>query len=336
MKTITLALQGGGSHGAFTWGVLDRLLEDERLSIEAISATSAGAINGALLVCGMATGGRQGARDMLNRFWWHMSDISRSSPLQPTLLDKLQPGWGLQFSPLYQWGEAILRLFSPYQLNPLDINPLRATLRTVIDFELFKRHPPVELYISATNVRTGKVRIFRPEEVSEDVVLASTCLPHLFPAVEIDGEHYWDGGFVANPAIYPLMRHAKSSEVVIVQVTPIGNRDLPITADSILHRINEISFNSSVMREMHALAFITSLHDRGWIDRLAGFKKTHIHMIQDEELMAGLHASSKFNAEPEFLNLLFSSGRNAADLWLDSHYDQIGKTSTIDVSEVYL
>ena len=205
MKTITLALQGGGSHGAFTWGVLDRLLEDERLSIEAISATSAGAINGALLVCGMAAGGRDGAREMLNRFWWHMSDLSRASPLQPTLLDKMQPGWGIQFSPIYQWGEAILRLFSPYQLNPLDINPLRATLRAVIDFEVFKKNPLVDLYISATNVRTGKVRIFRPEEVTEDVVLASTCLPHLFPAVEIDGEHYWDGGFVANPAIYRLL-----------------------------------------------------------------------------------------------------------------------------------
>ncbi|MCR6629032.1 MAG: patatin-like phospholipase family protein [Magnetospirillum sp.] len=336
IKPITLALQGGGTHGAFTWGVLDRLLEDERLSIEAVSATSAGAINGALLVCGMAEGGREGARALLSRFWWHMADLFRTSPLQPTPMDRLMPGWGLQFSPAYQWGEAVLRLFSPYQLNPLDINPLRATLRGLIDFQALRAQPPIDLYVSATNVRTGKVRIFTPAEMSEDVILASTCLPHLFRAVEIDGEPFWDGGYVANPAIYPLMRHAGTSEVVIVQVTPIGDREVPVTADAILHRINEISFNSSVMREMHALAFITSLHDRGWIDRLAGVRKTHIHMIQDEELMSGLHASSKFNAESAFVNQLFLAGRNAAAVWLASHYDDIGKTSTIDVSEVYL
>lgn len=335
-KTITLALQGGGTHGAFTWGVLDRLLEDERLEIEAISATSAGAINGALLVCGMAEGGRDGARALLQRFWWHMADLSRTSPLQPTPLDRLMPGWGLQYSPIYQWGEAVLRLFSPYHLNPLDINPLRATLRALIQFESLREKPPIGLYVSATNVRTGKVRIFGPDEMSEDVILASTCLPHLFRAVEIGGEYFWDGGYVANPAIYPLMRHSQSSEVVIVQVTPLGNREVPVSPDAILHRINEISFNSSVMREMHALAFITSLHDRGWIDRVAGIRKTHIHMIQDEALMTGLHASSKFNTEPDFLNLLFRSGRDAATAWLASHYDDIGRTSTIDVSEVYL
>lgn len=335
MKTITLALQGGGTHGAFTWGVLDRLLEDERLEIEAISATSAGAINGALLACGMEDGGRDGARALLGRFWWHMADSFRTGLLQPTPLDRATTGWGLQFSPVYQFGEALARLFSPYQFNPLEVNPLRATLLALIDFEK-ARAASVRLFVSATNVITGKVRIFMPDEVDVDVVLASTCLPHLFPAVEIDGAHYWDGGYVANPAIYPLMRHARSSEVMIVQVTPMGIRDLPTTADSILHRINEISFNSSVMREMHALAFITNLYDRGWINQLAGIRKTHIHMIQDEGLMQGLHASSRFNAEPAFLDLLFNAGRNAADGWLDEHYEAIGKTSTIDVSEVYL
>lgn len=336
MKTITLALQGGGTHGAFTWGVLDRLLADDRIAVEAISATSAGAINGALFVCGMAEGGRQGARDLLARFWWHMADSFRFSPLQPTWLDRLTTGWGLTCSPVYQWGEAVLRLLSPYQLNPFGINPLRATLRTVIDFDLLTRAPPVKLYVSATNVVSGKVRIFEPHELSEDVLLASTCLPHLFPAVEIDGEPYWDGGFVANPAIYPLMRHAESSEVVIVQVNPIGAREAPVSADSILHRINEISFNSSVMREMHALAFITNLYDRGWVDRLAGVRKTHIHVIHDETLMRGLHASSKFNAEGPFLEMLFRAGQEACDSWLESHYDSIGKASTIDVSEMYL
>lgn len=337
MKTITLALQGGGTHGAFTWGVLDRLLEDERLGIEGISATSAGAINGALLASGLAQGedGRGAARDLLARFWWHMADAARLGPLQPTPLDRATSRWGLAFSPVYQWGEAITRLFAPSQLNPLDINPLRAVLRAVIDFGAVKRSP-VKLFVSATNVRSGKVRIFQPHEVDEDVILASSCLPHLFPAVEIDGEHYWDGGYVANPAIHPLMRHCDSTEVVIVQVNPIGAREVPVTADAILHRINEISFNASVMREMHALAFITGLYDRGWIDRLAGIKKTHIHLIHHEELMTGLHASSKFNAEPAFIDMLFHAGRDRADAWLSAHFDEIGRGSTIDVSEVYL
>ncbi len=335
-KTVTLALQGGGTHGAFTWGVLDRLLADDRLRVAAISATSAGAINGALTVCGMAAGGRDGARDRLARFWRGLGEMGRASPLQPTLLDRLLPGWGLQWSPAYQWGEAVLRLFSPYQLNPLDIHPLRAALDGLIDYDALRRDPPMDLYVSATNVRTGKVRIFTAAEMSEDVILASTCLPHLFRAVDIDGQPYWDGGYVANPAIHPLMRHRHGAEVVIVQVNPMGCRQVPVTADAILHRINEISFNSSVMREMHALAFITALYDRGWIDRLAGVRRTHIHMIEDEDLMSGLHASSKFNAEPAFLDLLFRAGQRAAENWLARHYDQIGRASTIDVNEVYL
>ncbi|MGE5546082.1 MAG: patatin-like phospholipase family protein [Solirubrobacterales bacterium] len=335
-KTITLALQGGGTHGAFTWGVLDRLLEEERLGIEGISATSAGAVNGALLVSGMARGGRAEARELLRRFWWHLADSSRLSPLQPTPLDRATTGWGLTYSPVYQFGETMARLFSPSQINPLDINPLRAVLRAVIDYDAVRHYAPIKLFVSATNVRTGKVRIFSPEEVTEDVLLASSCLPHLFPAVEIGGEHYWDGGYVANPAIYPLMRHCDSTEVVIVQVNPIGVRELPDTADAILHRINEISFNASVMREMHALAFITRLVDKGWIDRGAGVRRTHIHMIQDEALMAGLHASSKFNAEEAFLDLLFKAGRARAEEWLEAHWEAVGRTSTIDVSEVYL
>lgn len=336
MKIITLALQGGGTHGAFTWGVLDRLLEDHSVAVEGISATSAGAINGVLLACGMAEGGREGARALLSRFWWHMADIHRWSPAQPTPLDRITTGWGLTYSPVYQFGEAVLRLFSPYQLNPLGINPLAALLGSLIDFRSLDHPAAPKLFISATNVRSGKVRIFSGAEVDGQVVLASACLPHLFQAVEIDGESYWDGGYVANPAIYPLMAHCKSSEVLIVQVNPMGSRDVPQAADTILHRINEISFNASVMREMHALAYITGLYDRGWIDRLAGVKKTHIHMIHAEDLMQTLHPSSKFNAELPFLTMLFEAGRAAAGDWLGSHWDDIGRGSTIDVSEVYL
>ncbi|MEW5728599.1 MAG: patatin-like phospholipase family protein [Pseudomonadota bacterium] len=336
LKTVTLALQGGGTHGAFTWGVLDRLLEDERLAIEGISATSAGAINGALAVSGLASGGRDAARALLARFWGRMAEWSLASPLQPTPLDRISGSWGLSWSPAYQWGEAMMRLLAPAQVNPLGVNPLRGLLSGLVDYGAVRANPSVRLFVSATNVRSGRLRIFEPAEIDEEVILASTCLPHLFPAVEIAGEHYWDGGYVANPAIYPLMRHCKSSEVVIVQVNPIGTREVPATADSILHRINEISFNASVMREMHALAFITGLHDRGWIDRVAGIRKTHIHLIHHEELMTGLHASSKFNAEPAFLEMLFHAGRDRAEAWLAEHYEAIGQRSTIDVSEVYL
>ena len=336
MKTITLALQGGGSHGAFTWGVLDRLLEDDRIDIEAISATSAGAINGALVVSGLAAGGRDGARALLGRFWGEIGEVARFSPLQPTPLDRLTTGWGLSWSPLYRIGEAMLGLFSPAQLNPFNLHPMRSLLAGMIDFAALRADAPVKLFVAATNVQSGKVRIFAPEEISVEVVLAATCLPQLFPAVEIDGEHYWDGGFVANPAIYPLMRHCRSTEVMIVQVNSIGSRDLPATADAISHRVNEISFNSSVMREMHALAFITDLMERGWIDERAGLRPIHIHMIHAEEMMKGLHASSKFNAEPAFLTLLFEAGRAEAGRWLDRHYDDLGRASTIDISEVYL
>ncbi len=336
LKTVTLALQGGGTHGAFTWGVLDRLLEDERLAIEGISATSAGAVNGALAVSGLAAGGRDEARARLARFWGRMAEWSRLGPLLPTPLDRLAGGWGLSWSPLYQWGEALTRLLAPAQVNPLGFNPLRPMLEGLIDFDAIRAAAGTKLFVSATNVRSGRLRIFGPDEATEEVLLASACLPHLFPAVEIDGEHYWDGGYVANPAIYPLMRHCLSGEVVIVQVNPIGARTVPTTADSILHRVNEISFNASVMREMHALAFITGLYDRGWIDRLAGIRKTHIHLIHHEELMTGLHASSKFNAEPAFLEMLYLSGRDRAEAWLAEHYEAIGQRSTIDVSEVYL
>ncbi|CAA7626308.1 patatin-like phospholipase family protein [Magnetospirillum sp. UT-4] len=335
MKTITLALQGGGTHGAFTWGVLDRLLADERIAIEAISGTSAGAINGALLACGMSEGGRDGARRLLRRFWWHLADVSRLSPLQPTPLDRALSGWGVQYSPVYQWVEAVTRLLSPYHLNPLGIDPLRAMLRSVIDFERLATSP-VRLFVSATDVRSGKVRVFLPDEVTEDVVLASSCLPNLTRAVEIDGRAYWDGGYVANPAIHPLVHRAAATEVVIVQVNPIGGRPMPVLAEDILHRINEISFNASVMREMHALAYLTRLDDAGWIAPEAKVRRTHIHMIADEELMAGLHASSKFNAEPAFIDLLFDAGTQAAGSWLAAHYDDLGRTSTIDINEVYL
>lgn len=335
-KIITLALQGGGTHGAFTWGVLDRLLEEDRLFIEAISATSAGAMNAAMMAYGIMKGGRRGARELLARFWWHVSEVNRFNPVQPTPLDRVMTGWGVGYSPVYIAAEAASRIWSPYQLNPLGLNPIRPILRTVLDFDELRRCEVMKLFVSATNVRTGKVKIFETSELTEDVLIASSCLPNVFQAVEIDGECYWDGGYVANPAIYPLMRHCDSSEVVIVQVNPMTARQVPQSASDILDRINDISFNASVMREMHAIAFLTSLLDKGYIDPRAGVRRTHIHMIHDEETMSALDSSSKVNGEQMFLDHLYQRGRERADSWLANNFDLLGHESTIDISEVYL
>ncbi len=335
MKTVNLAIQGGGTHGAYAWGVLDRILEDRSIRLDGISATSAGAMNAAMVAYGLMLDGREGARTMLRRFWGHLAELGRFSPVQPTWLDRVTNRWGMTHSPLYQLVEAALRLFSPYDLNPLDFNPLRGVLHSLIDFEHLRRCTQVKLFISATHVRTGKLRIFHTHEITEDVLLASACLPHLFQAVEIRGEHYWDGGYVANPAIYPLMRACDSTEVVIVQVNPLSS-DLPRSAVDILDRINEISFNTSVMREMHAIAYLTSLMERGLVSDKAELRPIHVHMIHDEVALAGLDASSKFNTEPPFLEHLFQAGRTSADRWLASHYDDLGKRSTIDIKELYL
>jgi NTE family protein len=248
-KTVNLALQGGGSHGAFAWGVLDRLLEDGRIKIEGISATSAGAMNATVLAYGLAEGGTEGARSALAFFWRNIAEAARTSPLQPSPLDRLLHNHWLDFSPAFQMLDLMTRVFSPYQLNPLNINPLRDVLVQSVDFEQLRRCSSAKLFLSATNVRTGKVKIFNTSEITPDAVLASACLPFLFQAVEIDGEAYWDGGYMGNPAIFPLIYECVSTDVVIVHINPLARPDVPRTSGEIMNRINEISFNSSLMRE---------------------------------------------------------------------------------------
>ena len=334
-KWINLALQGGGAHGAFTWGVLERLLEDQRIEFEAISGTSAGAMNAAVFAAGYSADGRDGARDALDRFWARISQIDRFSPVQRTLWDWLTGGYRLDHSPGLMAFEAMVKTFSPYQINPFNYNPLRDILNELIDFDLIRHASRVKLFISATNVRSGRARVFKNADILPDVLLASACLPHLFQAVEIDGEHYWDGGYMGNPAIYPLIYDADSRDVVIVQINPLCRDEVPKTARDIQNRVNEISFNSSLMHEMRAIRFVSRLIRSGALDA-DSYKLMHIHMIEAEAELNPLGASSKFNADENFLATLKDIGRRAAGEWLDANFERIGTESTLDLVPTYI
>lgn len=335
VKTVNLALQGGGAHGAFTWGVLDRLCEEPRLAIEGISATSAGAMNGAVFASGLTIGGRDGARGALEKYWRRVAEAGELSPLQPGVFDKIF-GFSPDQSPAFMAFDLMTRILSPYQFNPLNLNPLRAILQKSVDFDALRSTAcPVKLFLSATNVRTGKVKLFENQEITPDAVLASSCLPFLFQAIEIDGEAYWDGGYMGNPAIFPLIYGCNSHDVVIVHINPIERAKLPRTASEIMNRINEISFNSSLMREMRAVSFVTKLIDDGKLDD-AQFSRMLIHAIAADDIMSGLGVSSKMSTDWKFLTHLRDTGRGCADQWISRNFDQIGKNSTVDIGAVYL
>src|SRR5258706_2106121 len=334
-RVINLALQGGGAHGAFTWGVLDKLLEDGRVSLEGLSGTSAGAINAAVAADGFIKGGRDGARQALDTFWRMISQASSFSPLRPTLFDQLRQDWNMDQSPNYMFFDLVTRLLSPYELNPFNLNPLRDILEATVDFAALRRNDTIQLFITATNVRSGKVRVFDTDELSVDVLMASACLPLLFKAVEIDGEAYWDGGYMGNPALFPLVYNCHSRDVVIVQVNPLSRLEIPTTARDILNRINEISFNSTLMREMRALATVSKFLRDGALDE-ARYKDVHIHMIEAETEMRELGTSSKMNADYDFLRYLCELGRAAATIWLDDNWNDLGTRSSIDVFEKFL
>lgn len=335
IKRINLALQGGGAHGAYTWGVLDRILDDERIEVEAISGTSAGAMNAAVFADGMGRGGRDEARRSLDNFWANISQASQSGPLQPTSFDRYASGWNLDHSAAFVAFDMLTRMLSPYQLNPLNLNPLRGVLERSVDFKRLEACRAVKLFISATNVKSGKVRVFQSGEITPDVLLASACLPFLFQAVTVDGDPYWDGGYMGNPAIFPLIYGTATQDVVIVQINPLGCDRVPTTAAEIMNRLNEISFNSSLMREMRAISFVTDLIDGQKLDSNA-YKRINVHWIESEKHMRGLGVSSKLNARMDFLLHLKAIGRQAADEWLRSHFSAIGLRSTIDIKEKFL
>lgn len=329
-RELNLALQGGGSHGAFTWGVLDRLLEEDDLEITAISGTSAGAMNAVVLGEGLMEGGPAQARAQLDRFWHGMGDAAaRMSPFQRAPWQKLTDDFSLQFSPMYEMGLAISRLVSPYQSNPFGYNPLRDALLELIDFERVRRSRKVKLFINTTHVATGGLRCFREHELTVDMVLASGCLPYLFHTPMIDGEGYWDGGYIANPAIEPMTRATGTNDALIVQLNPIVRTELPRTAHEIADRLNEITFNASLVTELRFIGERNRLIDDGEL-KSDKYRCINLHMIHGDDELGSFPPSSKLLAEKAFLLKLKALGRSAADVWLAKHGAAIGKRSTFN------
>jgi NTE family protein len=325
---VDLALQGGGSHGAFTWGVLDRLLEEPWIKIEAISGTSAGAMNAAVLVDGWSRGGADGARAALDAYWRRVSRAAAFSPLQRSPLERLMGRWTLDTSPAYLAIDLMSRVFSPYDLNPMSFNPLRQILAESIDFERLVASP-IKLFITATNVHTGRGRIFRNGQITPDVLLASACLPTMFQAVQIDGEAYWDGGFAGNPTITPLVRESDAHDTILVQINPRERLNTPRTAGDILDRLNEISFNAPLLKELRMIALLRQAADPGHGEG-ARWANMRTHRIMTDKL-AEFGASSKLNAEWEFLAMLKAEGQSSAGDFLASHGADIGSRSSADL-----
>jgi NTE family protein len=325
---VDLALQGGGAHGAFTWGVLDRLLEEDWLTIEGISGTSAGAMNAAVLADALARDGVDGARTALEAFWRKVSDAARLSPFQRTPLDILLGRWTLDYSPAFVAMDVMSRLFSPYELNPHGENPLREILDQCVDFEHLTGSP-IKLFVTTTNVHTGRPRIFRNDDITPDALLASACLPTLFQAIEIDGESYWDGGYSGNPTITPLIRECRSQDTILVQINPIERAETPRSARNILNRLNEISFNSVLLKELRMIALLRQVSDPGNTEG-ARWANMRMHRISSAALLA-LGYSSKLNAEWPFLCLLRDQGREAADAFLAASGGDLGHRSSLDL-----
>jgi NTE family protein len=328
---VDLALQGGGSHGAFTWGVLDRFLEEEGVTLEAISGTSAGAMNAAVLAHGLVIGGREGARNLLHQFWRRVADAATFSPFQRSPLDRMMGRWSLDYSPMYIATDLMARLVSPYALGANGTNPLREILTDIVDFERLASGR-IKLFITCTNVRTGRGRVFRNPEITADVLLASACLPTMFQAVEIDGEPYWDGGYAGNPTIAPLVRECESHDTILVQINPVVRCDAPFTAQEINNRVNEVSFNATLLKELKMIALLRKVADQGdgegW-----QWAQMRMHLIKSE-MLATLGASSKLNAEWEFLTMLRDEGRRVAGEFVNKHRSDIGVRSTFDIDSL--
>jgi NTE family protein len=291
-------------------------------------------MNAVVLAHGLSTGGCEGGRQALEAFWRHVADASSYASVPPFGPERPLAWHSIEDAPAFLFFDLMTRLWSPYQFNPLNLNPLRAILENTVDFERLRACPRTHLFLTATNVRSGKVRVFQTPEVSPDVVMASACLPHVFQAVEIDGEAYWDGGFMGNPAIFPLIYDSPSRDVVVVHVNPLCRPDVPRTAAEIQNRINEISFNSSLMREMRAIAFVTRLLDEGAIAE-GKMKRMLMHSIAADDVMQSLSAVSKMNTRWEFLMRLRDVGRERAGMWLQNDFEKVGQESSADLS-IYL
>ena len=332
-KPINLALQGGGAHGAFTWGVLEHLLSDQRLSVEGISGTSAGALNAVMLADGLARGGREEAQKRLADFWRAVSSNGKLPSLQRAVTERLLSFTPIEGAPVQAWLDALSHYFSPYDVNPLNINPLKDLIERFVDFEALQASD-LQIFISATNVHTGRVRIFSRDKITADAVMASACLPVLFRAVEIDGVPYWDGGYLGNPVIFPFFRTTQTEDVLVVQINPLERDSTPTAASEIMNRINEITFNSSLIAEYRAIEFVGRLIDHGRLPRGLGpgeYRRINVHRILLDRFGTNFDSASKLSTDYDFFEMLRVSGRRAARRFLDEHFDDIGHKSTVDL-----
>jgi NTE family protein len=332
-KVINLALQGGGSHGAFTWGVLDRLLEDDRIDFEGITATSSGAVNAVVLADGLAAGGRDGARDALQRYWKKVSELSSRGIFSTSVIDKANPEFGLEHSLGFMFVEPMTYFASPYQMNPFNFNPIKDLLAEAIDFERVRRQTAVKLFVSATDVQTAKVKVFAGKELGVAQVLASTCLPLMMQSVEIDGQYYWDGSYAGNPAIFPLVYECEARDILVVHITPGERPGVPTNSPAIMNRMQEISFNTALIREMRTIAYLNKLVEDGKIGE--GSKRMLVHLIEAEDIVRAFSWSSRLNGDWKFLMHLHDVGHARADEWLAAHFDQLGVDSTVDLYAKY-
>jgi NTE family protein len=329
-KPVNLALQVGGAHGAFTWGVLDALLQDERLEIDGISGTSAGAMNAAVLACGFVNGGRDGARESLAAFWRDVSFDGNLGHAQRSLLDMFLNAWSFGGQHGVGWASVASQVLSPYDVNPLDINPLRDVVEKHVDFEKLRGCRELQLFIAATNVRTGKVRVFRRPEMTADMLMASAALPTVFKAVTVEGQAYWDGGYMGNPVLFPFFTETKTDDILLVQINPVVRDEVPETSHDIMERMNEITFNASLLHELRAIDFVRRLIDQGRLDG-THYKRIRVHRIDAQKELASYGSSSKLKADWGFFQKLHAIGLKAGKRFLKSKFDALGVEGTVDL-----
>lgn len=336
MKRLNLALQGGGAHGAYTWGVLDRILEEDDIEVAGISGTSAGAMNAVVMVNGYMENGRDGAKKSLECFWQSISNLGNIySPFQQTPLEETFSPWNLDWSLAYNWFELMTRFYSPYEFNPLNLNPLRDTLTKHLNIESIQACSLMRVFIAATHVESGQARIFQCDEITVDAVLASACIPFIFQAVEIDGAPYWDGGYMGNPVLWPLFYKTPVQDILLIQLNPLFREGTPKRAPDIINRLNEINFNSSLISEMRAIHFVSKLIKEKRLDP-EEYKDIHMHLIGMPDVLANVDASSKMNTRWAFFEYLKELGRTRAEIWLKENKKHLGIKSSIDIEDEFL
>lgn len=327
-KTINLALQGGGAHGAFTWGVLDALLEDGRFDIRGVSGTSAGAMNAVNFAEGLRKGGAEGAQRQMAAFWKGASLDGALPEPGRMVFDGMMAFWSS--TPAAVMLQEAASLFAPAQLNPMDINPLRDILKRAVNFEALRASAGPKLFIAATAVETGKVRVFHREELTLDMVMASACLPTVFQAVEIEGEPYWDGGYMGNPVLFPFFTETDCADIVLVQINPVARQGTPDTAIEIMSRIDEITFNAPLLQEFRAIDFVRRLIAQGRLDG-THYKEIRVHLIEAQAALNRFGAASKMKADYDFFLELREIGANAVKRFITAHFDDIGVRPTLDL-----